>query len=273
MEQYQKKQHVSDLVSFSCTKGNIDIFPKKQFHEYYEFYFLLNGNVDFLNDHLRLHITPFTLVIIPPNVYHQFIVRDDADSYERYVLNVNENLLGKTLMRDALNDKELFVLSRNHRIVEDFFCLGDSLEIMSESDFSLLLTSAATDIVLSVKYLCANVRMKQERLPPFALKLMQYINSHYVEIRSLEELSKQLNFSVSVLSHTFKKNFGISIKKYIQQKRMTAINCDLKNGEKPERISCKYGFTNYSTFYRAYKSHFGVSPSATQKENGGFALK
>ncbi len=261
----QKKQRVSKYVSFSKTKGNIDIFGEKQFHDYYEFYLLLNGKVEFLNDHMRYQIPPYTLVIIPPGVYHQFIVLNDPDSYERYVLNVHPDILGETLMTSALSDKEIFVLSDEHRIIENFLHLDKCLDIMNKDDFSHLLSSVAIDVVFSVKYLCSTSKINQEKLTPLALKLMEYINKHYIESCSLEELSKRFSFSVSSIAHTFKRNFGISIKKYLQQKRMCAINYDLKNGEKPEQLAYKYNFNNYSTFYRAYKKYFGVSPSIVKK--------
>ena len=67
-------------------------------------------------------------------------------------------------------------------------------------------------------------------------------------------------------SATVKKGVRFKVdEKYIQQKRMCAINYDLKNGEKPEQLAYKYNFNNYSTFYRAYKKHFGVSPSIVKK--------
>lgn len=262
---HQKKIGASKFASFSKTKGKIDVFKEKQFHDYYEFYLLLNGKVDFLNDHLRKQIAPYSLVIIPPNVYHQFIVLADVDNYERCVLNVDANLLGSNVIKDAVNNKEILVLNNQDRIVKNFLHLASLLDTITKEDFSIILESIAKDVVFLVKYLPQVEKIEQEKLSPLALKLMEYISVHYAEGCKLESIAKEFNFSVSQISHTFKKNFGISIKQYIQHKLMSQINSDLKNGQKPEELAYKYNFTNYSTFYRAYKKHFGVSPATTKK--------
>ena len=265
MSEYIKRQGTSKFASFTKTKGKIDVFNEKQFHGYYEFYLLLNGKVDFLNDHMRTQIAPYSLVIIPPNVYHQFIVMDEVENYERFVLNVHTDFLGKDTISNAVSGKEILLLNSEDRIVKNFFHLEALLDNISKEDFSIILQSIATDIIFLVKYLPKSEQVEQKKLSSLALKLMEYISRHYAEDCSLENLSKEFNFSVSLISHTFKKNFGISIKQYIKHKLMSQINSDLKNGEKPEQLAYKYNFANYSTFYRAYKKHFGVSPSATKK--------
>ena len=136
---HEKKIGVSKFASFSKTKGKIDVFKEKQFHDYYEFYLLLNGKVDFLNDHLRKQIAPYTLVIIPPNVYHQFIVLADVDNYERCVLNVDKNLLEKSVIKDAVNNKEILVLNNQDRIVKNFLHLSTILDTITKEDFSIIL--------------------------------------------------------------------------------------------------------------------------------------
>ncbi|MBQ7797484.1 MAG: helix-turn-helix transcriptional regulator, partial [Lachnospiraceae bacterium] len=74
-------------------------------------------------------------------------------------------------------------------------------------------------------------------------------------------LSEKFHFSVSSICHIFKEDFGISIKKCILQKRINAAHMALQRGERPEAVCAAYGFSNYSTFYRAYKNHVGVPPS------------
>lgn len=265
MSEYIKKQGISKFASFTKTKGKIDVFNEKQFHDYYEFYLLLNGKVDFLNEHLRTQISPYTLVIIPPNEYHQFIVLDDVANYERFVLTVDSNLLEKGTIGSAVCGKEILLLDKENRIVKNFFHLNSLLDNISDKDFATVLQSIATDVIFLVKYLPKSEQVKKKSLSPLALKLMEYISKHYAEDCSLKTLSKEFNFSVSLISHTFKKNFGISIKQFIQQKLTAQINSDLKNGEKPEQLAYKYNFANYSTFYRAYKKRFGASPSTTKK--------
>lgn len=90
---------------------------------------------------------------------------------------------------------------------------------------------------------------------------MKYIDEHYTEKIDLNSLSQMFHFSVSSLCHVFKSDFGISIKKYILQKRINGCHLALLQGEHSEAVCEAFGFSNYSTFFRAYKKQFGVAPS------------
>ena len=42
---------------------------------------------------------------------------------------------------------------------------------------------------------------------------------------------------------------------------MVLAQREILSGKNPTKLYEKYGFNDYSSFYRAYKSHFGLSPS------------
>ena len=80
---------------------------------------------------------------------------------------------------------------------------------------------------------------------------------------SLEKLAAECFLSVSAISHIFKEDFGISIKKYILQKRVIGAHQALTAGSSSKEISLAFGFPDYSAFYRSYKQYFGYAPSET----------
>ena len=53
----------------------------------------------------------------------------------------------------------------------------------------------------------------------------------------------------------------IGLKKYINQKKVYAAYNDLKNGNSAYTVCDKYGFGDYSSFFRVFKHTFGVSPA------------
>lgn len=256
-------------INFRHTKGKIDIFINKQIHRYYEIYFLLNGGVEFINDHARRKIAPNSVVIIPPGEYHRFIVaEEDADIYERCVLNIYPEFLGGSVLADALYGKELLVLPPDSRIMENVIYLKDSMAKSNQEDFKYILSAVATDIVFLIKQSTNSTqKITREFLNPISIKIMDYINKNYQSVITLQEIADLFSYSVSSVSHIFKNDFGVSIKNFITEKRMNAIHMSLQNGKKPEEISNEFGFSNYSTFYRSYRKHFGFPPSHTSKSN------
>ena len=256
MKEYRDSKH----INFKYAKGNVDVYGKT-FHTCYELYLLLNGDVEFISSHTRQILKPYQLMIIPPGEYHQFRVLGEVANYERCVLNMDLDFLEAETLRQAFFGKELLTLSRNHRIVQHYLYLISCLSGVCQSDFASILPSVGTDIVFLVKNHAMAADIPCGSLRPASVELIGYIDAHYREPLDLAELSQVFHFSVSSLCHIFKESFGISIKKYILQKRMSTAHMALQQGKHPEAVCTECGFSNYATFYRAYKNHFHMSPS------------
>jgi len=250
---------VGERVVFLHTKGNVNIFGR-EFHEHYEFYLLIGGSVEFISTKTKQTIKPFRLVVIPPGEYHNFIPGADIENYERCIINIHSGFLSDEIMKSAVKDKEIIELSESSRLVQNYLYLLDALNSFTPSDFSVVLTAIATDIVMLIKNSVESCQTSVGISGAYS-KIIKYIDEHYTEQLNLEELSKKLNYSVSSLCSGFKKHFGTTIKKYVTQKRMIAAKIDLQKGEPAEKTCQKYGFSNYSTFFRCYKKYFGVAPS------------
>lgn len=255
-------------TSFRHTIGNIDVFSDKQFHPFYEIYLLLDGKAEFINEHLRTDLRPYNLVVIPPGEYHRFVVDEKCiPVYERCVLNIYPELLGETVINEALSDKRVLELEPDSRIVKNFIYLNEAAAKSSGRDFEYILPAVATDIVFLIKQY-KNVPQPSGKgfTHPLSDEIMDYINRYYKTGISLNDIAKHFYFSVSSVSHIFKDDFGISIKAYITEKRMNEIHTQLKNGKKPFELSEEFGFANYSTFFRSYCKRFGIPPSHTAKK-------
>ena len=255
-------------VSFRFTKGKIDIFTTKQFHNHYEIYLLLGGSAEFISDHARTKLSPSSLVIIPPGEYHRFVISEDCkDIYERCVLNISSEFFAPSVLEEALNGKELLFLAPNDRIISNFAYLKDTMTRVNERDFGYILSAIATDIVFLIKQNTDAITSADSHLlHPLSFRIMDYINQNYKHNLSIDDIAKHFFLSVSSVSHIFKNNYGISIKKYITEKRMNQIHIRLQNGEKPQEVASDFGFANYSTFYRSYLKHFGAPPSHIQRK-------
>ena len=249
-------------VNFKYAKGPTDIFGK-MFHDHYELYLLLDGCVEFTNDHTKQMLKPCQLVIIPPGEYHQFSVERNVENYERCVIEVYPGFLDRDTLRTALAGKELLSLAGTDRIVRHFAYLTECLDRVDDADYSHILSAVTTDILFLIKHNSAAQPLYRGDLNPLSVGLMDYINAHFAEPMDLALLSDRFFCSVSSLCHIFKKDFGISIKKYILQKRIHAARMAIQQGRRPEEVSIQYGFSNYSTFYREYRKYLGISPSKT----------
>ena len=62
------------------------------------------------------------------------------------------------------------------------------------------------------------------------------------------------------IAHLFKDHIGMSIHQYIAKKRVNACREAILGGMKISDVCLRYGYQDYSGFYRAFKKEFGISP-------------
>ena len=103
----------------------------------------------------------------------------------------------------------------------------------------------------------ADVVAKKDPASP----IMKYINQHLTEKLTLENLAQRFYISQTHLNRLFRQSAGTTVCKYINIKRLFLAKERIEQGLSPTEVYNTCGFQEYSTFFRAYKRHFGVSPA------------
>jgi len=255
-----KKYATAKGVDFKYAKGKTDIYGST-FHNRFEIYLLLGGNVSLITDSARIHLQPYQLAVIPPEQFHQFMVEGNVEDYERCVLNLDVDFMDSRILKDALEGKELLNLTSDGRIVQNILYLKEQIDSRKEEELSYILPAIATDLVFCIKTTLCSDGTSAGEIGKLSQEIINYINFHYTEDVDLNTLAKTFHVSVSSLCHLFKQEFGITIKQYVVQKRLNSARFALNRGDKAEEVCRKVGFTNYSAFFRLYKKQFGTSPS------------
>lgn len=90
----------------------------------------------------------------------------------------------------------------------------------------------------------------------------RYVNIHYAEPLSLEELASELFLSKGYLSRYFTQRFGIPFSRYLKELRLKRAMSDLLYTEKTvTQIALDNGFTNSSFFNRSFREKYRQTPS------------
>lgn len=90
---------------------------------------------------------------------------------------------------------------------------------------------------------------------------VSYIDKNLSKDLNVKIVADAMKVSQSTLSHTFKSEMGISLHKYIIEKRMILAKRLIDGGGSPTKIFSDLGFSDYSSFYKAFVTYFGYSPS------------
>ena len=89
---------------------------------------------------------------------------------------------------------------------------------------------------------------------------MDYITAHLTEKLTIPSIARACFLSPDYIMHLFKEETGLSIGQYITTKRLQKARHLMQEGRALTEICYDCGFTNYSTFYRAWKNHYHTSP-------------
>ena len=113
----------------------------------------------------------------------------------------------------------------------------------------------------------------QARLDEYFLQSKQYMEEHFAEELSIEQLSDIARMSPSGFAHQFKKKVGISPLQYLIRCRIgRAQNLLVSTRKSITEISIEVGYDNLSHFNNQFKRFVGLSPQQYRKERVGSPL-
>ena len=114
-----------------------------------------------------------------------------------------------------------------------------------------------------IKILDVEMRSKKYRA---LLRVTHYIDEHYSEGVSLEEVAEATGISRYYVSHLFKELMDNTFVGYVNELRLNHAAMLLVTTDSPIiEIASKSGFNNLSNFNRAFKMYFGKTPSSYRK--------
>jgi len=143
------------------------------------------------------------------------------------------------------------------------------LDVNTRSDLSAEITSSRL-IVDILSLLLQDITNLLEEKHPSHLKMAevrQYLDEHYTEKFSLDELSDRFFISKYSLYREFRNSYGITLNHYVIAKRITYAKKLLRfSGFSLEEIARSCGFYDTSYLNKQFKKSEGISPSDFRKK-------
>lgn len=243
-------------------------------HDFYEIFFLVSGDVTYTVESRVYHMLPGDMLLINPRELHQVRIQQNMAPYERFVLWVSPATLAE-LSAPQMDLAECFDPARPGygnlvrlqpedrtfilKLMQLMYAEVDSGQFGSEA----LRTNLLQTMLIYVNRLIHQGAGQSEHLTHSCVAVSEavtYINLHYGEELSLDDLAARFFVSKYHLSHEFNRQVGTSVYRYILKKRLLIARQRLSQGEKPNQVYSSCGFRDYAGFYRAFKAEYDVSP-------------
>lgn len=230
-------------------------------HDAWELLFVKKGDVSYVVEGKNYIVPPNSLIISRPAEAHT-ILANSCTEYERYNFLFEEKALRSPAYLQLLPEVSVIPFGGNEQVCS-LFSKADRYCAKPEDP---LIGPILLNLVEEILYNAAAFNRDTDQTALYAVHPMvshaiHYINSHIHSSISLEEICAALYISKSHLHHIFLEHLNITPKKYILNKKLQLAQRELRHGGHPTEVCSRYGFRNYSTFYRNYTAFFGVSPS------------
>ena len=262
-ELYNIAHNITQIRSGSCLIHS---------HTTYEILYMLEGDAVFSIGGTEYILEPHTMLLIPPNVFHGIHVLTDKP-YDRYTVHFDPSILShehRALLLSKLpakTDTSCCIRGMGESGILEMLRQFDDLAVSPESLHKPLIPIFLQALIARI-LIKLPVRTETAHHSANSLKndLLDYINDHFTESITLDTLSARFFVSKSQLNQTFRKMTGTTVIDYIIRKRIAYAQQLLLNGVSAMQAGTAAGFGDYTSFYRAYKKHFGVSPNHDKRE-------
>ena len=232
------------------------------FHMIYEILFFIRGDAEFLIENKTCPIVPGDILFITPGKHHNINVNPSVP-YERYVVKFPEYEIPKQLL-PTMKAKEGCYTTEGTIIPLLFKRFDEHVENYHGIDQCGLLKCVLREILY---FLCnENKQHESEIYNENLIEILDYINENIAKKITLDDICKYFHYSKSYICKEFQLCMNVPIMQYIRTKKILLADSLIRSGVKPVDIFEQCGFSDYSTFFRAYKKLLGRAPSIVTKK-------
>ncbi len=271
----------SDFEVFYYSDRNFDTLPPHA-HDYYECYLFIEGDITMeifsgKDKSEKVKMYPGDLMIIPPGIKHHAIMDDPSKSYQRLVFWISRDCCN-SLLKESVD--YMYLMQKAEAFHQYIYHLAPAQFHLVESKFFRLLEeisserygSAAArhlclcDLILTINRTIYDEEHKTGGSDELSLfqNILSYVESNLQEPLSLDDISGKFFVNKYYVAHLFKDTLGISLHQYIIKKRLDACRSAIVGGEGISAAYEKFGFRDYSSFFKAFRKEYGMSPREYQ---------
>ena len=242
------------------------------FHSFDKMVILLDGRVDYLVDRATYALQPWDILLVSHHVIHKALI-DVSKPYERVILYLDRQYAeraapGAGLMEcfDAADKRGQCLLKPGPEEIALLRELLARLEAaMADRDFGAqaLRDTLVMQLLIAVNRLSPAVSPQDAAPSPYDGKIadtLSYINENLSGPLTVEALAERVYLSKYHFMRLFKAQTGTTVHAYVRQRRLLYAAHLIRNGVGVNKAAADSGFEEYSTFFRAFRECFGVSP-------------
>lgn len=270
-----KVGYLNDNFKIFHIRDKKDIKFEYHHHDFSKIVILIDGDLTYYIEGKAYILKPWDILFVNKNEIHKPVVNPNK-YYERIVIWLNPDFMAKyaqgnnnllkcfevaiknnyNLLR--LNMKSIDIIKN---LIQDIQNCNNSNEFGSE----ILKESLFVQLMVLMNRLFLNSDKNRDiediQYDKTIEGVLNYINSNLENDLSIDTIASEFFISKYYLMRKFKNQIGSSIHNYVVQKRLILARSLISEGLSMSSVCSRCGFNDYSSFVRAFKKVYGVSPS------------
>ncbi|WP_048783596.1 AraC family transcriptional regulator [Streptococcus sp. 263_SSPC] len=260
------------LESITKSKYDSDWHSTLHTHPFTELFYVVDGKGEFNIQGQRFPVKPNDFVIINPQVEHTELSSPD-EPLEYIVLGINglsfSNLTpvsegGHPFSFFNLRDEQKDILRYLNAMVQEATSQSMSYELVCHNLLEILLIK-----ILRHQHFDLEVG-KQSKATKDISFIKHYLETYYHESIQLEDLASMTHLSRFYISHSFKKEIGMSPMEYLIAIRIKESKILLRTTNYSiSQVADIVGFTTPTYFSKQFRKSTGISPTDYREQYQG----
>ena len=270
-----KVGYLNDNFKIFHIRDKKDIKFEYHHHDFSKIVILIDGDLTYYIEGKAYILKPWDILFVNKNEIHKPVVNPNK-YYERIVIWLNPDIMAKYAQgnNDLLKCFEVAVKNNYNllrlnmksieiikNLIQDIQNCNNSNEFGSE----ILKESLFVQLMVLMNRLFLNSDKNRDiediQYDKTIEGVLNYINSNLENDLSIDTIASEFFISKYYLMRKFKNQIGSSIHNYVVQKRLILARSLISDGLSMSSVCSRCGFNDYSSFVRAFKKVYGVSPS------------
>ena len=270
-----KVGYLNDNFKIFHIRDKKDIKFEYHHHDFSKIVILIDGDLTYYIEGKAYILKPWDILFVNKNEIHKPVVNPNK-YYERIVIWLNPDFMAKyaqgnnNLLKcfEVANKNNYNLLRLNMKsidiiknLIQDIQNCNNSNEFGSE----ILKESLFVQLMVLMNRLFLNSDKNRDiediQYDKTIEGVLNYINSNLENDLSIDTIASEFFISKYYLMRKFKNQIGSSIHNYVVQKRLILARSLISDGLSMSSVCSRCGFNDYSSFVRAFKKVYGVSPS------------